>query len=302
MPPHNKLTLDRAESEHVGWMSTQEYYEGVWKFILRDVPHVMLGTPILVKLTAMKNVSSLGISTANHKKCNKIANDLAKKLKSSKSKSMLVWPIGSLTENNYVHWNVFIYSEKTGVIQFDPDKTSISCHAPTYQFDEKITSIIRKQFAVSTDNYVQFASNRSCQVDYDGDDHFCQTWIVLFTDFYVHVDDALEKFRKFDFLIHGKRLLKAWMRCVYKNMKHGTTESWETYVLRTRPEFSSMFHYQHAHTNKFITESSASIKKLAVRENGSCWGALGSILVGKKRRQKTPIKKQPPKKKTKMNI
>ncbi len=168
-----------------------------------------------------------------------------------------------------MHWNVFIYSKATVIIQFDPDKTSISCHDATYQFDEKVSSIIMNQFNVNENCFVQFASDKACQVDYDGDDHFCQTWIVLFADFYIHVDDAFEKFRKFNFLINGKRLLKAWMRCVYKNMKHGTKESWETYVLSTRPEFSSLFHYQHAHSNKFITESSKSIEKLAM--HGSCW-------------------------------
>jgi len=271
---HNITSLSIAENEHIGWMSTKEYYEDVWKFVLRDVPTVMLEMPILVKRTNKKS-QGISIRTISLGRFKKEAKTLDCKFRKS-DMLQLVWPIGSLDGAN-VHWNVFIYSKKgNSLIQFDPDRTCHWHEYENYAFDEAITENIKSAFGVQ--NYKPFASTQACQVDLDGDDHFCQTWILLFADFYLHVEGALEKFASFNYLYEGKRLLKAWMRCLYKNMLHGPKESWEAYVLHKSRKFGSMFHYQEAVTNEFVTESPKDVKLLSSREDARCWTVLNRII------------------------
>ena len=44
----------------------------------------------------------------------------------------------------------------------------------------------------------------------------------------------------FDFKHKGEALLKSWLRCIYKNLKHGPTETWYDYSVL---HFPGLFHF-----------------------------------------------------------
>jgi len=155
-------------------------------------------------------------------------------------KTVLVWPVGVLYRGgNAVHWNVFIYKRGASrIIRFDPASSTQtkSC----YVYSDAVVNHISAGFGKRV--YLvplEFA----CQMDSCGADHFCQTWIIFLADYYLHAKgkQKLTKFEKFDFKSKGKPLLKSWLRCIYKHLYHGPTETWFKYA---GTHFPGLFYYR----------------------------------------------------------
>lgn len=223
--------VSAAEYEHIGWMSTIAYYQQVWNYILSDVPGAQLGPIVLVKKGSKgqrrKNLD-FPILTAD------AFGKLVRSQANEPTPQVLVWPVGVLYRGgDAVHWNVFIYKRGArNIIRFDP---GVACYA----YSDAVINRLSDGFGKPVN---LMALKTPCQVDQCGTDHFCQTWIMLLADYYLHVTDKrkLLKFKHFDFFNKGKPLLKSWLRCIYKNLQHGPYETWFDYV---NSKFPGLFYY-----------------------------------------------------------
>jgi hypothetical protein len=267
MTKSNILTvsdLANAENEHVGWMSTLEYYQEVWNLVLSDIPNKLIAPIVLIKTGKKgKSKKNLGFPILTQKQFDNLLKTQVMMYKTiNPQPSVFVWPIGVLYRgNNAVHWNVFIVKKSSRkILRFDPSM-SIN-NDPQYAYSKHIPKKIASAFKK---DIVLVLPQKPCQVDIHGLDHFCQTWILFFTDFFLHNSDRkrLSAFKKFDFFNKGKPMLKSWLRCIYKQLHHGKKETWFDYAM-TR--FPALFHYQHPDTGL--------LKKAPILKGKKCWGVI----------------------------
>ena len=276
---HTSATVEKSENEHVGWMSTKSYYTEVWHFVLKDVKGACLGTPVCFRRDGKSTLvdQKIGFDVVDEAQFEKLAQEQAKVMQNVKNK-ILVWPIGTLykKKTSAVHWNVFVYSKADStLVQFDPGR-SCTDKIVNYAFDNSIESAIRRSLMNSAHTprlkTTPFEFRSICQVDQLGADHFCQTWVIIFVDFYLHNTNNPKSIQEFDFLNGGKRLLKAWLWCVYSNLHHGSM-TWAEYVAKNG--FASLFHFYDGRS--FVREE-ASEETHPRESRGNCWLVLNRIL------------------------
>jgi len=158
---------------------------------------------------------------------------------SQQKPKFFVWPIGTLYRGGAaVHWNVFVFERGTKeMLRFDPSHCVGGGSRYVYS-----DAIVTSMALVSGTPVVMVPLNNACQVDQCGLDHFCQTWVILFVDFYLHSADPrkLATIQTFDFYHLGKPLMKTWLRCVSRHLYHGREETWYDYAKR---HFPAMFHF-----------------------------------------------------------
>lgn len=268
--------ITASENEHIGWMSEDSYYTQVLSLITSDVStDVYLGPNILVsenlhsprtkKRKRKEQFIGVGFSVLSMENFREIVKSHVVKFLNSEKKR-IIWPVGFLYQqkSNAVHWNVFVYKKgNSSVCRFDPALSSngASCYAYSKDIQEIIAECLKKTiYTVKTE--------LPCQRDVCGVDNFCQTWILLLVDFYLHVSDPgrIKKFEQFDFYNHGKPILKSWLRCIYKQLKHGEQETWFDYTMN---HFPGLFSYQD--TNGKIQHAPDIDKRV-------CWHTLLSYL------------------------
>ena len=239
--PKRKITantVSRAEDEHVGWMSDIKYYNQVLQQIVADLgDKVLVGPPLLVRNNKHKGaVKNVNLKIIKISEFGKYAQTQAQIFKSM-NHTVFVWTIGNLYATNAnVHWNVFLYESKSKtMLQFDP---GLCTTGRCYVYSKSIATKIASAFKISIEHVKLDAA---CQADLSGSDHFCQTWVLLFTDYFIHnkQHNKLKMFQEFDFLNNGKALLKTWLQCIYKNLMYGD-ETWFRYANK---KFPGLFHY-----------------------------------------------------------
>lgn len=263
-----------SENEHIGWMSEESYYSQVWSLITRDVstdvylgPNVLVSNNLYQSKKRKRKEQFIGVgfrvlSIENFRAI--VESHVVEFLESEKQR--LIWAVGFLYQqkSNAVHWNVFVYKKgNNSVCRFDPALSSngTSCYAYSADITTIISNFLKKPiYTVKTD--------LPCQKDVCGVDNFCQTWILLLVDFYLHVSDPgrIKKFEQFDFYNYGKAILKSWLRCIYKQLKYGEHETWFDYTMKN---FPGLFSY---------SDANGKIKHAPDIEKDVCWKTLLSHL------------------------
>jgi len=118
-----------------------------------------------------------------------------------------------------VHWNCFIVDKNT-IWWYDPSFDEETKRQRVYNFSvekrEKIKTTIGSINTPKTLTRI-YGTHRAQQVCTDSSkaiDIFCQSWVLIFAA--SAIEDVNEEFLHLDFPFYQNKILKAWLKCLFK--------------------------------------------------------------------------------------